>query len=236
MKMERIAAIIPAAGSGERLGSSESKAFLMLGSKPILIHALEKFQESPLVNELILVVRSGDREKARALVSQYGITKVAEITEGGQRRQDSVLRGLQKVVGHDIRYVLVHDAVRPFVTIEKTHELIEACRKHDAAVLAVHPKDTVKDSNSTPFVRSTLDRSKLWAVQTPQAFELDLLLQAYRQAEHLHLAGTDDSSLVEHLGVKVRIVEGSYDNIKITTREDLELAELILKRHGSHLD
>ena len=235
MKKGRIAAIIPAAGSGERLGLAESKPFLRLGDKPILVHSLQKFQDLPEIDEIFLLVRAVDLDRAKQLVSAFGLTKVGGITEGGELRQETVSRGLQRIIGRGVGYVLVHDAVRPFITAEKTREVLDACKQHDAAVVAVQLKDTIKQTNSTPFVQETLDRSKLWAVQTPQAFRFDLLLEAHKCATEEHYIGTDDASLVERLGVKVKIVEGSYDNIKITTPEDLELAELILRRQRTHV-
>ena len=233
MKNEKIAAIIPAAGSGERLGAPENKPFLLLGNKPLLVHTLQKFQECSEVNEVVLVVRGVDLRLSMGLVSEYGLTKVVEVVEGGKRRQDSVFRGLQVLGRREVSFVLVHDAVRPLLAVEKVHEIIKATREHDAAILAIQPKDTIKHSNGTSFVESTLDRSKLWLVQTPQCFAMEILLKAYQRAMEDDFAATDDASLVERLGVKVKIVEGSYDNIKITTREDLELAELILRRQLS---
>lgn len=227
---EKIAAIIPAAGYGKRMGSSENKPFLLLGGKPVLVHAVEKFQESPSVSEIVLVVRGFDRAKAKAVVDEFKLSKVIDVVEGGECREDSVFRGLQSLKARGIEIVIVHDGVRPFVAAEKIRVLLAACREHGAAVLAVRPKDTIKQSNNTPFIEATLERSKLWAVQTPQAFSFDLLLKAYDPSVKGSFVGTDDASLVERLGVKVRIVEGSYDNIKITTPEDLELAEVILRR------
>lgn len=230
MEREKIAAVIPAAGSGERMGLSENKPFLLLGGKPVLVHALERFQESPFVSEIVLVVRASDRAKAKAVVDEFKLWKVIDIIEGGKHRTDSVFRGLEILKGRGIEIVIIHDGVRPFVAEEKLQLLLAACREHGAAVLAVRPKDTIKQSNNTPFVEATLERSKLWAVQTPQAFSFDLLWKAYDPSVKGSFVGTDDASLVERLGVKVRIVEGSYDNIKITTPEDLELAEIILRR------
>lgn len=233
MSSGKVAAIIPAAGSGERLGASENKPFLLLASKPVLVHTLQKFQDCFEVSEVVVVVRGVDLPRAADLVSKYQLTKVVEIVEGGARRQDSVYQGLRSILKRDVGHVLVHDAVRPFVHVEKIREIIKACQEHDAAILAIRPKDTIKFSNGSPFVHSTLDRSNLWAVQTPQGFAVKLLADAFDRAMKDRFAGTDDASLVEHLGVKARIVEGSYDNIKITTREDLELAELILRRRVS---
>jgi len=230
MEKERIAAIIPAAGSGERMSASENKPFLLLGDRPLLLHTLQIFQDCSEVDELVLVVRAADLKRAEALVAEYHLGKVVGVVEGGQRRQDSVYRGLKRLDGRGVAFVLVHDAVRPFLSASKVREIIRVAKKHRAAVLAVQPKDTIKLSNGTSFVQTTLDRTKLWAVQTPQCFAIDLLMKAYESAIKDEFVGTDDASLVERLGVGVRIVEGSYDNIKITTQEDLELAELILRR------
>jgi 2-C-methyl-D-erythritol 4-phosphate cytidylyltransferase len=233
MKKEKIAAIVPAAGSGARLGLRESKPFLLLGEKPLLIHTLQRFQSCSEVDELILVVRAADLKRAEALVLEYRLGKVVGVVEGGQRRQDSVYRGLKRLDGREVAFVLIHDAVRPFLSTAKVHEVIEAAKKHRAAVLAVQPKDTIKLSSGVSFVQTTLDRTKLWAVQTPQCFAADLLMKAYESALKDDFVGTDDASLVERLGIGVSIVEGSYDNIKITTQDDLDLAELILRRQTS---
>ena len=233
MKKEKIAAIIPAAGSGARLGLRESKPFLLLGDKPLLIHTLQRFQDCPEVDELVLVVRATDLKRAKALILEYRLEKVVGVVEGGQRRQDSVYCGLKRLDGRNVAFVLIHDAVRPFLSLVNVHEIIGAAKKHGAAVLAVQPKDTIKLSNGASIVQTTLDRTKLWAVQTPQCFATDLLMKAYESAIKDDYVGTDDASLVERLGVGVSIVEGSYDNIKITTQDDLDLAELVLRRQTS---
>jgi 2-C-methyl-D-erythritol 4-phosphate cytidylyltransferase len=233
MKKERIAVIIPAAGSGERMAASETKPFLLLGDKPLLVHTLQKFQDCSEVDDLVLVVRAADIKRAEALVVEYHLGKVVDVVEGGERRQDSVYRGLKRLEGRGVAFVLVHDAVRPFLSAAKIHEIIGVAKRHCAAVLAVQPKDTIKLSNGTSSVRMTLERTKLWAVQTPQCFAIDLLMKAYERALKDEFVGTDDASLVERLGVGVSIVEGSYDNIKITTQADLDLAELILRRQTS---
>jgi 2-C-methyl-D-erythritol 4-phosphate cytidylyltransferase len=229
----KIAAVVPGAGSGERLAAPESKPFLLLGEKPLLIHALQRFQDSSEIDEIVVVVQGKDIPRAQALMAEYHLGKVVAVVEGGDRRQDSVYRGLKKLEGRGIAFVLVHDAVRPFLNSSRIHEIIRVAKEHGAAVLAIQPKDTIKLSNGTPFVQKTLDRARLWAVQTPQCFSMDLLMKAYDSAIKDKFVATDDSSLVERLEVNVRIVEGSYDNIKITTPEDLELAEMILRRQSS---
>jgi 2-C-methyl-D-erythritol 4-phosphate cytidylyltransferase len=231
----KIAVVVPGAGSGERLAAPENKPFLLLGEKPLLIHAIQRFQESPEIDEIVLLVQRKDITRAETLVAEYRLGKVVAVLEGGDRRQDSVYRGLKRLQGRGIAYVLVHDAVRPFVDAPRVHEVIRIAKEHGAAVLAVQPKDTTKLSDGTPFVQKTLDRTRLWAVQTPQCFSMDLLMKAYDSAIKDKFVATDDSSLVERLGVNVRIVEGSYDNIKITTPEDLELAEMILRRQSSSI-
>jgi 2-C-methyl-D-erythritol 4-phosphate cytidylyltransferase len=232
MKDGGTAAIIVAAGSGERMGLERSKPFLPLGGKPILAHAIEKFEECSAVEEIILVARREDKEAAGAMISDYRFQKVSTLAEGGAQRQDSVYEGLRALGSRRIRYVLVHDGVRPFVSVEKIHRLLAACQEYGAAILAVPLKDTIKRSNAVPFVEETLDRTKLWAAQTPQGFTIDILTRAYEQARRDHFVATDDAGLVEHLGVRVKIIEGEYENIKITTPDDLQLAEHILHREG----
>ncbi len=228
---ERITAIIVAAGEGKRIGGELQKQFRFLLGKPVLVHTLEKFQTHDGVNEIVLVVPDSMISYSNQLVKDYGISKVVETVRGGARRQDSVYNGLQALMVHPADIVLVHDAVRPLVPHRQIGELIEACITYKAAIPAVRPKDTVKHSSADgAFVSSTLDRNSVWLVQTPQAFAADLLVSAYQRAAAEGYAGTDDASLVERIGVNVSIVEGSYENIKITTMEDLSFAEAIFKR------
>lgn len=230
---ERVTAIIPAAGEGKRIGGEVQKQFRSLLGKPILAHTLEKFQTCEAVDEIVLVVSDSMMTDSTRLVEDYHISKVVEVVRGGSRRQDSVYNGLQALMVHPTDIVLIHDAVRPLVSHVQIEELIEACITYKAVVPAVQPKDTIKHSSPDgEFVFSTLDRSSLWLVQTPQAFAADLVVSAYQRAHAEQYSATDDASLVERMGVNVKIVEGRYDNMKITTSEDLSIAEVILKRQN----
>jgi 2-C-methyl-D-erythritol 4-phosphate cytidylyltransferase len=230
MNDEKVIAIVAAAGSSVRFGRGENKPFLLLGGKPVLVYSLELLQASTSIDEIVLVVRGVDREHAQALVTKHATTKVGEVVEGGESRQDSVYSGLQRVKVRGAKYVLVHDAVRPFLRLDHIEKVTSEAKQSGAAILAVRPKDTIKFSDRNHLIEQTLDRSRLWAAQTPQCFAFDLLAHAFEAAIRDGFTGTDESSLVERLGSKVSIIEGSYENIKITTREDLDLAEFILQK------
>jgi 2-C-methyl-D-erythritol 4-phosphate cytidylyltransferase len=221
--------IIPAAGAGERMGASVSKQFLSLQGKPILIHTLERFQMCGAVNEIIIAVQPSTRQQVEFLVGEFNLSKAAKIVEGGRRRQDSVSNALSRIDPR-AEIVIVHDAVRPFIQQKAILESIEKAKVHSAAVVAVRVKDTVKVGNDEGRFERTLDRSVLWSAQTPQTFTRQLLLDAYEKAGRENVEVTDDASLVERLGIRPAIVEGSFDNIKITTPDDLEFANMLAKR------
>jgi 2-C-methyl-D-erythritol 4-phosphate cytidylyltransferase len=221
-------AVIVAAGQGSRMRTAVSKQYLPLAGKPILVHTLLKFQAHPDIGVITVVVPPGDERQVREMADQFGCGKVRHIVAGGSERQHSVARGLATLRG-EADLVLVHDAVRPFVTDAMITAACAAAATDGAAVLAVPVKDTIKVARADGTVESTPDRRSLWAVQTPQAFRLSLLLDAYEQAERDGFIGTDDAMLVERLGHPVRIVHGDYANIKITTPEDLDWAEHSLK-------
>ena len=224
-----VTAIIPAAGIGTRLKSEIHKPFYLLGGRPLLAHTLDVFEACRVVDHIVLVVSEEMVDRCSSeIVDAFGYKKVKRIVRGGKRRQDSVRNGLG-AVGEGCDFVVIHDGARPFVRAEVIAHSIELCREHQAVITAVPPKDTIKRGEEG-FVFSTLDREKLWVVQTPQIFSYDLLLGAYKQAYEDQFWGTDDASLVERLGVKVKILEGSYDNIKITTVEDVYLAEKLLEQ------
>ena len=224
-----VSVIIPAAGFGERMGASISKQFLLLADKPILVHTLERFQSSPLVDEIIIATQPASFPTIELMRSEYGLTKVKAPVEGGERRQDSIANAL-KFVDATADIIVVHDAVRPFVHLRAIEQSIETARYYGASIIAVRAKDTMKLAATDGRVERTLNRSSLWSVQTPQSFRRELLLTAYDHAAQHNIAATDDSYLVEQTGVSPIIVEGSYENIKITTPDDLLLAELLLKR------
>ncbi|ANS77290.1 2-C-methyl-D-erythritol 4-phosphate cytidylyltransferase [Paenibacillus yonginensis] len=222
--MRQAGAVIVAAGRGTRMGTAESKQYLLLDGKPIIVHTLEVFQREPLVSEIVLVTGEQDVERCRQWVSSYGLNKVTKVIPGGSERQDSVYKGLQELAAE---WVLVHDGVRPFVTGALIHACCEGAWESGASVLAVPVKDTVKVIDGEGFVSATPDRRSLWAIQTPQAFRRLELIEAHEAARRDGFSGTDDSMLVERRGTRVKIVEGDYSNIKITTPEDLDFAAWI---------
>lgn len=219
--------IVVAAGRGTRMGTKESKQYLMLENKPIVVHTLEMFDRHPWITEMVLVTGEQDVDRCQSWVAEYGITKKIKVVPGGAERQQSVYHGLRYI---STPWVLVHDGVRPFVTSSQITSCCEAAVQHGAAVLAVPVKDTVKKADEQGWVAETLNRSELWAIQTPQAFRREDLLSAHERAAQDGFIGTDDSMLVERLGIPVKLVEGGYNNIKITTPEDLDFAEWIRKK------
>jgi 2-C-methyl-D-erythritol 4-phosphate cytidylyltransferase len=228
--MSRVTAIIPAAGAGKRMGKVRAKQFLLLGDKPLLAHTLLAFQRAPEIDEIIPIVSQEDMEDClRDVIEQYRISKVKTLVVGGKERQDSVLHGLQKIE-KDTAVVLVHDGVRPFVTPEMIGEAVDLANKGECVAVGVPIKDTIKEVDENKIVRRTLERGRLWAIQTPQAFPVKILRRAYEESYKQKMFGTDDATLVERTGGTVRVIMGSYENIKITTPEDLVLAEEILKR------
>lgn len=223
--------IIPAAGFGERMGSAIGKQFLSIDQVPIIIRTIACFQRSRLVDEIIIVTREDSFALLEELISSFALSKVRPLVKGGARRQDSVALGLRTVADASDGIVCVHDAVRPFILDATITQVIEAAGHFGAAIAAVKAKDTIKQSGSDGRVQQTLDRSTLWNVQTPQAFRTSILREAYAQAERSGRTATDDSFLVESIGIAPVIVESSYDNIKITTPDDLLLGQLLAPRY-----
>lgn len=216
-----------AAGRGTRMGTSESKQYLPLRGKPILVHTLEVFERMDEVGEIVVVAGSGEEERCRRLAEQYGLSKVKAVVAGGSERQHSVYNGV-KALGGRTDWVMVHDAVRPFVTSSAVRACCAAAEKHGAAVLAVPVKDTIKQVDEAGMIASTPDRKSLWAIQTPQAFRRGLLTEAHERARAEGFVGTDDAMAVERLGARVAVAQGDYTNIKITTPDDLPYAEFLL--------
>ena len=228
--MPKVCAVIPAAGSGTRIGGDIKKQFLPLKGKPIIVHTLQQFEHCPDIDEVALALPESSMSEMEAIVGRYRLHKVSKMVLGGAKRQDSVHNVLNCLTLKDSDIVLVHDGVRPFVETRRIAHLVKICREYSAAVLAVQPKETIRRSTGGGFFDQTLDRTALWQIQTPQAFRAKLLLRAFEKAKKDKFYSTDEAALVERLDVKIRIVEGSYDNIKITTPEDLELGLLILER------
>ncbi|WP_411842953.1 2-C-methyl-D-erythritol 4-phosphate cytidylyltransferase [Salinicoccus sp. HZC-1] len=223
-------AIIPAAGMGSRMGINFNKIFIKIGETPIIRMTVEKFQNDPNCEAIHLAGRAGEIGSLREMLG--GLSKVKGIHIGGIERQDSIFNALQAI--EPTEYVFIHDGARPFVRPETLNALSEAVVKHDAAICGVKPKDTLKRISNSQ-VQETVDREAVVIVHTPQAFRYDLIMDAHRNAVDSNLAVTDDSMMVEALGNVVHVVPSTYDNIKITTEEDLKVAESILRKE-SELD
>ncbi len=223
-----VSVIMPAAGLSLRMGANVRKPFIMIGEKPIFFYTLDKFSKLKRVKEIILVVNEKDRttviEKWSDELKAYKVTK---IITGGERRQDSIYNGLAHL-DHDTKIILIHDAVRPLVKNEEIEAVIKSTEEKGAAIVASPMKLTVKKVDSSLEIIKTVPRHDLWMAQTPQGFKRDLLVNAYDKIKDSNEEFTDDAEVVEKAGHTVGIVSGSYDNIKITTREDLKLAELLL--------
>lgn len=223
-----VTALIVAAGKGKRFGAGYNKQYYKINNKEIIARTLDVFEETNFIDDIVVVVSEDEVDYFREnIVDRYGYKKVSKIVRGGQERQHSVYNGLLECKGADI--VVIHDGARPFIKKEHILETIEKAKKFGSAAVAVKVKDTIKIAKDDYF-DSTPDRNILYAVQTPQTFRYNLILSAHQYAMEKNILSTDDTSLVELMGEKVRIVEGSYDNIKITTPEDAVFAELIFKK------
>ena len=227
-------AIIAAAGQGTRMAGKRPKQFLELAGTPILIHTLKAFERCDAIHEIIIVLAEEETDGFLSFAGEHGLHKVAQVVPGGRTRAESVLRGLQAVDAGAVEIVAVHDGVRPFVTPEEISQTVAAAKPEGAAILVSTPVDTIKEVNARAVVR-TLDRATIRNALTPQCFHYKLLLRAYDQVNVLDPELTDESSLVERLGVRIAIVEGSSRNIKITRGEDLLIGEAILKQMNFEL-
>ncbi len=217
--------LLPAAGSGKRMGAGQNKLFLPLRNIPILIHTLRVFQKDPKCTQIVLAVKNEEKSFIQQLLKEHTITKVSAFAEGGEERQQSVYACLQEVSVEGI--VLVHDAARPFIKQHVIRQLVEDANTYGGAVAAVKAKDTMKKVKNG-IIQETVDRESLWVIQTPQAFRFEILEKAERIAENDGFLGTDEAMLVERMGEPVHIVESTYDNVKITTPEDLMYGEFLL--------
>lgn len=225
-------AIIPAAGSGKRIGSDIPKQYISLAGLPVLIHTLIKFQRSELIDEIILVVGKGEVKWVKdCILADQDLKKVSSVVEGGVQRQDSVACGLKQVWDNidDNDIVVIHDAVRPFVDQKKIDDCIWEAKKTGACVLGIQIKETLKTIDEGGIILTTVPYQGVWIAQTPQAFRASLLKKAYINSKDEGFYGTDEASLVERLPYPIKVIPGSYWNIKITYPEDLELAEQILQ-------
>jgi len=202
------------------------KVLALLGGKPLLLQATRAFQECPLINQIVVVVNAKNLEQCRQLVAGEGWSKVTDVCPGGRRRQDSVAAGLKRIKNCD--WVVIHDGARPLVTVDLIERGLEAAKETGAAVAAIPVTDTIKVAGEDRIVRETPPRQNLWAIQTPQVFRVDIIIEAYQRANG---DVTDDASLVEQSGYKVKLCMGSYDNIKVTTPDDLALAKVLWRKY-----
>lgn len=223
-----VSVVFPAAGQAHRMQAGLNKVFLTLAGKPMLLRTLLTFSKVPDVGELIVAVGADEVEPVKNLLSCVKGLAPWQVVEGGSERQYSIRNGLA-LVSAAADLVLVHDAARPLVRRDTIEELIRVVRAEGAAIVAVPEKNTIKIAAEDGIVASTPPRSSLWQVQTPQGFRKDILMEANRRADADGFLGTDDASLVERLGVPVHIVKGEYSNIKVTTPEDMVIAEAILR-------
>lgn len=227
---ERNTAVVLAAGRGSRMGSSVHKQYLLIGGKPVLYYSLKQFEDFAGVDEVILVTGKDEMDYCREqIVEKYGLKKVKKIVPGGRERYHSVYEGLR--AASDCDYVFIHDGARPFLEKAMLERALETVRRTEACVVGMPVKDTIKVADEEEFGIQTPDRSRLWMVQTPQVFSYGLIRDAYGKLMERELSGiTDDAMVLERLtGKRVKLVQGSYRNIKITTPEDLLLAEAFLR-------
>jgi 2-C-methyl-D-erythritol 4-phosphate cytidylyltransferase len=223
-------AIVPSAGLGRRFGEGRNKPFETLGGKPVLIWALDALEKMPEISEIIPVLKETDMQVGTELFKHYKITKVKRIVPGGKERQDSVFNGLHFIKDNG-PVVLIHDGARPFLEPKTVRRALRALSGCDGVVIGVPPKDTIKEIEGE-LIRQTLKRDTLIAVQTPQIFFYQPLLAAYEKAMKESFYATDDAALVERNRGRIKVVKGEYTNIKITTPEDLVIAEAFLKMRG----
>lgn len=225
--MRMVGAVVAAGGAGRRLKSRHHKPFVPLAGRPLVSWTLKALEQVPAIGGIVLVVHRQDLGSAKRLLRRFRVSKVLAVVPGGATRSESVSRGLA-ALPKEFRWVLIHDGARPLVSPSVVEETLRTALRFKAATAAVPVVPTVKEGRGR-WVKRTLNRNHLWAVQTPQAFRRDLLEKAHLAGRARRMQATDDAALVETLGVRVRIVPGSHRNIKVTTPEDLVIAEALLK-------
>jgi 2-C-methyl-D-erythritol 4-phosphate cytidylyltransferase len=229
----QVMAVIPAAGSGSRMGSRKAKQFIDLCGKPVLAVTLSHFQRCSLVDGIVVVLSQDDVDYClREIVDRYELTKVLKVIGGGKRRQDSVRKGIEAIT-NSCRWVLIHDGVRPLVTSGLLQRVIKAARDFRAVIAGLPIRETVKEIDSQGRVLRSIDRRHLWLIQTPQIFRWEDINLAHQKARaHGWEEATDDAFLIEKMGIPIKIIEGEEDNIKITTPQNLEFARFLISRHS----
>ena len=224
--------LILAGGKGSRFGAEKNKVLLPLGGKPVLFYSIKAFESAGIFDKIVIVSGENERDQVEEILKTMNIENY-EIVTGGLERQDSVINGLNAMLqdkdSDNEGIVLIHDSARPLVSVEEILSVFEAVKINKAATLGTQVKDTIKRGDSQDFVIETLDRNELWQISTPQGFEINLLKRAYESAKKDDFHGTDDCILVERIGESVKLIKGSYKNIKITTFEDLKIAEVFLE-------
>jgi len=233
----KVIAIVPSAGLGRRFGSDANKPFQILGGKPLVVWALEALESVDAIEEIIPVLRKEDVERGIEVFRSYNISKTKRVAAGGKERQDSVYNGL-KLIGDKNCIVLIHDGVRPFIEKDLIEKVIKELLKggkgelksFDGVVLGVPVKDTIKEAESG-IIKSTIRRDSLWAIQTPQVFPYKKISAAYKKSIKEGFYSTDDAALMERYGGKIKVIMGSYSNIKITTPDDLIFAEYLISKN-----
>lgn len=229
MEKQKYTAIVLAAGSGKRMNSKVHKQYLIIQDRPVLYYSLKAFEDSA-VDEIVLVVGKGEEKFCRKeIVDKYGISKVKAIVEGGKERYHSVFEGLKQT--SDADYVLIHDGARPFVNQDIIRRCMQEVQKYQACVVGMPVKDTIKIADEEGYAKQTPDRKNVWMIQTPQTFSYALIYEAYEEMLKTEdTAITDDAMVLERIkGKKSKLIEGSYRNIKITTAEDLLIANVYLQ-------
>ncbi|MFR3559741.1 MAG: 2-C-methyl-D-erythritol 4-phosphate cytidylyltransferase [Paraclostridium sordellii] len=221
--------IIVAAGTGSRMKKDINKQFIKLDNKEIIAYTIDKFYINDEIDDIVVVIKKDEEDYFKENILEKYNFKNIKIAYGGEERQDSVYNGIQKL-DKNCEVVLVHDGARPFVTEEIINNSIQEAKKYNAVVVGVKVKDTIKVVGEEGNIVDTPNRKYLWSVQTPQVFKYDIITKAYENAYNENYYGTDDAMLVEKIGYDVKMIEGSYDNIKITTQEDLNFGEQILRK------
>jgi 2-C-methyl-D-erythritol 4-phosphate cytidylyltransferase len=221
--MGTVGAVIVAAGKSRRMGGID-KVFANIAGKPLLAHVIDVFQKCPSIDQVVIVLGEDNIAEGRRLVEEYRWSKVIAVCNGGTRRQDSVAEGLKNLSG--CQWVVIHDGARPCIDVDLIEAGIKEAFQYGAAIAAIPVSDTIKVVSPGSFVDETPPRQSLWAAQTPQVFRFDIITEAYRRAQ---FHATDDATLVENMNYKVKVYPGSDTNIKVTTPDDLLLAEVILE-------
>lgn len=227
---DNIVAVVPAAGLGKRLGPGTNKPFLSILGKPIIIWTLEALSSVSEISEIIPVFRESDMESGIALCERYRLSKVKQMAPGGKERQDSVYNGL-RLLQSNTGIVVIHDGARPLIESSLVKQAIADIEGFDGVIAGVPVKNTIKEVENT-IVKKSLKRDSLWSIQTPQVFRYGSIMEAYARAMEEGFYSTDDSALMERTGCRIRLVIGSYDNIKVTTPDDIPVAEMLLRKRA----